>query len=484
MPTSIYNASLVTAMQQNRTVQTYYNRNFTAINAGRAIGKPASEAPITVAEYRDSAILERCCDIVASAAVSDASGGGSGGDPIASYTFMASAVMLPGAHPGMGTYFTYTGQVESVDWGDGTTTQVVDGGPTTQTLLHTYALAASFTVTIKGTAGSLSALSFYSAVQGSQVGVTGFNLAGSPALISFDCRSTGVTSLAGISACPGLLTLLASGSAVAGTVTITSAIIQTIQLTGCVALTGLIATGVAGLTTLGITGCSALATFTVNGSALVSLDFTGCSGLINVNLDSNSLLVFLGINMMPSAGLLTFTAANCPALVSLDFTANPVIQSVVCDNCTSLLAITALSNSALVTLFASGCTVLGGGGISLTGCTGLVNVDMSGCASLLFLDLTGCTTLHSLYLSGCSSLTTITMTGVGQIQQVYADGCALTQGTVDSILAQCWISETTYVSVSGTVDTSGGTSSGPSSAGQTYIVNLTTPPSTWNITTN
>jgi hypothetical protein len=475
-------------MNNNRAIQAYYSRTYNAINTRGAIGKPAAEdilpQIVANAEYRDNTILGRCCDAIVEVAPSGGGGGG-GGDPIAVYTFMASAVLIPGAHPGLGTYFTYTGQVESVDWGDGTITTVGDTSPATQTLLHTYSLAAGYTITIKGLAGSLSGLSFYSAVQGSQVGVTGFNLAGSPGLTAFDCRLTGITSLAGISACPGLLTLLASGSAVTGTLTLTSPLIQTVSLTGCTALGGINATGVSALTTLDISGCSAMTAFTLNNSAIVALDFTGCTGLVGVNLDNNSVLVYLGVNEIPSPNLLSFTSVNCPVLAVLGFTANAALQVVTCDNCPSLSALLTLDyNTALLSVSAIGCSSLGAGGQTLAGCTGLTGLDMSGCTSLLFLDLTGCSSLNMMRVSGCATLANITMTGVDRIQQVYADGCALTQPTVDSILTQCVISENTYVSVSGTVDTSGGTSASPSLAGQADIVYLTNPPRSWTITTN
>jgi hypothetical protein len=105
--------------------------------------------------------------------------------------------------------------------------------------------------------------------------------------------------------------------------------------------------------------------------------------------------------------------------------------------------------------------------IELTGSHPSLTTLVVTSSSLVTLSLTGATALRDVSFSGISDLTTVIATGL-----------ALTQASVDAIIAACLVGG----AVGGALNISGGTNAAPSAAGDADIVLLQG--SGWTVTTN
>ena len=181
--------------------------------------------------------------------------------------------------------------------------------------------------------------------------------------------------------------------------------LQTLDCSGCTALSELDLSGCTSLTALDCSACT----------NLEELDFSGCSALTTLNCSRCAALVYL-------------SCSGCSALTTLN-----------CSGCKYLCILYLDGCAALTTLDCSGCDVYLYG-LDLTGCVALTTLncsgcaeleelDCSGCAALTTLDCSGCTVLYDLDLADCAALTTLNCSGSGLDSLCISEHASLT--TVD-----------------------------------------------------
>jgi hypothetical protein len=261
------------------------------------------------------------------------------------------------------------------------------------------------------------------------------DLSASTSIETLDLASSVFTSV-DVSGCPSLLTINsseanftsidASGSSL---VTYTGALgfgvvtPQSVDLSGCVSLTSVIAQGTgvgASLATFNCSGCTALISANFLFAGLVSVNLSGCTSLTDVQIES-------------ATGNFLLNLTNCTSLVSVI----------------------------------------------------LANNNYSGSTQIASLNLTGCSSLAGIgvYFSGgdISTLTTITVTTLPALISADFCGSAGASLNVASVNALLIALDANGLN-NGAVNVSGGTSAAPTGAGITAKNNLIG--KGWTVTTN
>jgi hypothetical protein len=318
------------------------------------------------------------------------------------------------------TFFIYQGQLESVDWADGSGTVIGDTSITGSTIQHTYSTNGTYNILVNklnSTVQPVLLLSFYNAVSVvAQPAITDF---GATTDISNIGRlvtiGTGITQL-DITELSGIQELLCENSSLTGIIGLADKTsLTTLNVISCTSLTTVDATGCAALSFLSIQNCSGLTNLICSGcAALPSVDFTGCSAISVVELDNCPILDTI-TTLNGKTTLTELIIANDTALTSLNING--------CSGLTNLNA----TNSGL------------SGAINWTGLSALSTLDLTNCSAIISLQLvqtqlatinfTGCTGITGLLLNENSKLTFLQFNQLPNLQICSISDCSF--GSID-----------------------------------------------------
>ena len=184
-------------------------------------------------------------------------------------------------------------------------------------------------------------------------------------------------------------------------------------------------------------------------TALTNLSYYNCPALTSLDLSANTALTNISCSSCPAltsldlsanTALTSLSCSSCPALTSLDLSANTALTSLDCHSCYALTLLDLSANTALTSLSCYDCYGLTS--LDLSANTALTSLSCYSCPALTSLDLSANTALTSLNCDHCNYIETIKYvaqnTGVatkiaGLISEAFAtDGNVYCKGTYSS----------------------------------------------------
>lgn len=209
-------------------------------------------------------------------------------------------------------------------------------------------------------------------------------------------------------------------------------------------------------TGLNVTDLSAVQRITVNNPTVPAVGLPGLSSANQIDITDNPLLLSVDLS-----ALKTFTGAP---FYSLGIARNPLLGTLNLNALVSAIGSVDFDTNVALTNLQLNALVFVSGFFSIAGCSSLVSLSLPA--------LVQQGTVYNFYASNCAVLANLNfpkwMPTNGR--QLLFDGCALTQASVDHVLARC-IANQGFVS--GIVNLSGGTSSAPSATGMADKATLT-----------
>lgn len=203
--------------------------------------------------------------------------------------------------------------------------------------------------------------------------------------------------------------------------------------------------------------------FNTNQQYVTSIDITNAPNLQVLNVEYTGITT---LDLTGGIGLDSVSCDNCASITSINIAPAIILTAISCQNCPGITTINLSSSTALRGVYISGSSITS---LDFTACPNIIQIDAIGCNFLTSLDgLVGKTALVNMNMTNSLHLAAVDVSGCTNLYQFNANGCALNQTTVDTVILQCNANKIAFggFGVNGTIDVAGGTSTAPTNSSQ------------------